>query len=298
MKTITVLSGKGGVGKSTITSCLSVLLARERKIVAADCDVDAPNLGLSLGLEEKDFSSWRKVSTNYKASLDPEKCVGCKKCLDVCNFSAIKWDSRNNRPIINSLLCEGCGSCSLICPEGAIGLKRIQNASVGQGRTKYGFPIVSGQLRMGESGSGNVVDVVRMEAEKLAEREGAEIIMCDAAAGIGCPVVASVRGSDFVVAVIEPNPASFRDARRALGMVEHFRIPCGIVINRWDLNKGIAKEIEAFARKGKMPLLGKIPYDRRFVKALVNLTPAVVWDRELEPPFTKILSSIMDNITI
>lgn len=298
MKTITVLSGKGGVGKSTITSCLAVLLARERKMVAADCDVDAPNLGLSLGLEEKGLASWRKVSTNYKARLIPEKCTGCKKCLGVCNFSALTWDKKGNRPIINKLLCEGCGSCHLICPEGAIELKRVQNASVGHGKTKYGFPVVSGQLKMGESGSGNVVDVVRFEAEKLAKKEGAGLVLCDAAAGIGCPVVASVRGSDFVITVIEPNPASFRDAKRALGMVEHFRIPYGIVINRWDLNKGIAREIEAFAKGKGVPLLGKVPYDRRFVDALVNLTPAVVWDKKLEPVFTKILSSIKSNIKI
>jgi MinD superfamily P-loop ATPase len=103
--------------------------------------------------------------------------------------------------------------------------------------------------------------------------------------------VASVRGSDFVIAVIEPNPASFRDARRALGMVDFFRIPYGIVINRWDLNKGIAREIEAFARKENIPVLGKIPYDRRFVDSLVNLTPAVVWDRGLEPHFKNILTN-------
>ncbi len=298
MKTVTVLSGKGGVGKSTITSCLAVLLARKRKIVAVDCDVDAPNLGLSLGLDEKDFSSWKKISTNYKATLDPKKCTGCKKCLDMCNFSAITWDEKANRPVINSLLCEGCGSCHLVCPAGAIELRRVQNASVGHGKTKYSFPVVSGQLKMGESGSGNVVDVVRFEAEKLAGKEGADTILCDAAAGIGCPVVASVRGSDFVVTVIEPNPASFRDAKRALGMVDYFRIPYGIVINRWDLNKGIAKEIEGFAKKKGIPILGKIPYDRRFVKALVNLTPAVVWDRELEPIFTEILSSLKDNIEL
>jgi MinD superfamily P-loop ATPase len=296
MKTITVLSGKGGVGKSTITSCLSVLLARKRNIVAVDCDVDAPNLGLALGLEEKDFSSWKKISTNYKARLITDKCMSCRKCLDVCNFSTISWDQNKNKPIINSLLCEGCGSCHLVCPAGAIELKRVQNASVGQGKTRYGFPIVSGQLKMGESGSGNVVDVVRFEAEKLARKAEAELILCDAAAGIGCPVVASVRGSDYVIVVIEPNPASFRDAKRALGMVDYFRIPYGIVINRWDLNRETSRKIEAFAMKSSIPVLGKVPYDRRFVDSLVNLKPAVIWDKGLEPIFSKILISLPNYI--
>ncbi len=296
MKILTVLSGKGGVGKSTLTASLAVLLSREKKIVSVDCDVDAPNLGLAFGMKEGDFKSWESVATNYKAFLSPDKCTGCGKCIGVCNFSAIKWHEKKKKPVINKLLCEGCGSCKLICPEGAIILKKVFNASVGIGKTKYGFPIVSGQLKMGEAGSGNVVDAVKLRAEALARKGKSDVILVDSAAGIGCPVIASVRGSDYVIIVTEPSPAALWNARRAAAMVEYFRIPYGIVINKWDLNKGFSREIEEFAEKSGVPVLGKLPYDRRFVEALVNLKPAVVYEKGFESLFLKILGRIPAQI--
>ena len=292
MKILTVLSGKGGVGKSTLVASLAVLLSRKKRIVSVDCDVDAPNLGLALGMKDKDFESWESVATNYKAFLDPEKCTGCGKCLDVCNFSAIDWDKKKRKPVINKLLCEGCGSCKLICPEGAIRLKKVFNAKVGVGKTIYGFPIVSGQLKMGEAGSGNVVDAVKIEAEALARENKADFMLVDSAAGIGCPVIASVRGSDYIIIVTEPSPAALWDAKRAAAMVEYFRIPYGVVINKWDLNRGFSGKIEQFAHKSGVPVLGKLPYDKKFVEALVNLKPAVVYEKGFEPLFSGILGKI------
>lgn len=294
MRTLTVLSGKGGVGKSTVTASLGVLLARKGKITAADCDVDTPNLGLALGMREKDFDSWEKVSTNYKAKLIPEKCTGCKKCLSVCNFSAIKWDEKKKQPVFNRFLCEGCGSCELVCPEKAIKLERVQNAKIGTGKTSYGFPLVSGHLKMGEAGSGNVVDAVRAKAESVGRENKSETILVDAAAGIGCPVIASVRGSDFVVLVTEPSPAALWNARRAASVVKHFRVPYGIVINKWDLNRKFTGKIEDFAKKAEVPIMGKLPYDKAFVKALVNMKPAVVYEKRFESMF----SDILDNIPL
>ena len=109
--------------------------------------------------------------------------------------------------------------------------------------TKHGFPVVSAQLDMGEAGSGKVV----FEVKKLAESLESEITVIDSAAGIGCPVVASVQGSDFVVAVTEPTPAALWDLSRALGVVAHFNIPAGIVINRADLNLEYTERIKSFA---------------------------------------------------
>ncbi len=293
MKRITVVSGKGGVGKSMLSSSLAVLLARNKKVVVADCDVDAPDLGLSLGMDRKDYDSWEDITTNKKAVLDEKRCTGCGKCRDVCAFGAIEWDEKRKRPAFRSLFCEGCGACGLVCPENAIRLKEVKNAKIGTGKSAYGFPIVTGQLRMGESGSGKVVFVVKDRAASLVQKLKADVMLTDAAAGIGCPVIASVRGSDYVIAVTEPTPSALSDVKRALDIVGHFGIKSGLVINKFDLNPGFSKKIESFSEKAGIPVLGKIPYDRKFVDALVNRKPAVVYEKGFVPVFMGIIENVL-----
>ncbi|MBN1896210.1 MAG: ATP-binding protein [Candidatus Aenigmarchaeota archaeon] len=298
MKNITIVSGKGGVGKSMIASSISVMLSREMKVVVADCDVDAPDLGLSLGLNDNDYESWNEITTNEKAVLVDKKCTGCRKCVDVCTFGAIKWDEKRKKPVFNSLFCEGCGSCELVCPENAIELKEVNNAVIGIGKTAYGFPIITGQLKMGESGSGKVIFIVKETAMKMAERERAEIMLTDAAAGIGCPVIASVRGSDYVIAVTEPTPSALSDVIRMLDIVKHFDIEHGLVINKFDLNPEFSEKIEKFAKSMGISVLGKIPYDRKFVDAIVNRKPAVIYDKQFENVFNEIIDNMKNAIGI
>ena len=292
MKTLTVLSGKGGTGKTTLSASLAVLLSKRKKIIAADCDADAPNLSLALGLREGDFFSWQDVETNEKAVLDEKKCIGCKKCLDVCNFSAISWDKNKNKPIFNSMLCEGCGACQLVCPKNAIKLVKIKNGKIGSAKTKYNFNLISGQLKIGATGSGKIVSLIKEKAELLGKKEKAEIMLLDSAAGVGCPVIASIQGSDFIIAVTEPTPSALNDLKRALRTVEQFRISYGIVINKFDLNKNFSKKIENFLKKNNIPLLGKLPYDKKFVEALVNLKPIVEYDKKFIGLFKNILEKI------
>ncbi|MBD3204647.1 P-loop NTPase [Candidatus Woesearchaeota archaeon] len=292
MKQITVLSGKGGVGKSSIAASLGVVLSKEKKIVCADCDVDASNLALVFGINEKDYKKWEPISTNEKAVFDLDKCISCGKCAQTCYFNAISFNS-DKKPELKKFGCEGCGVCELICPVNAISLKKVNNAKIGYGISKYGFPVVSGQLNIGASGSGKVVFQVRELAKKVAE--DSEIIINDAAAGIGCPVIASVVGSDFVIAVTEPTPSGFSDLKRALFMVNHFNIRHGIIINKFDLNNEFSKKIEDFARKNNIDVLSKIPYDKAFLKALVKMVPVVSYEQKFEEIFKEIAEKIVRN---
>jgi len=289
MKTITILSGKGGVGKSSLVASLAVLLFKEKgkSIVAADCDVDASNLALLFNAR---LGKRKRISTNYKAFVN-EKSKNCKEIVDVCAFSAISWDEKKHMPEINRLLCEGCGACQLLCPDG-IELKRVKNAVVGEAETSYGFPLVSGQLEMGESGSGNVVEAVKERARKKAERIKADFIVLDASAGIGCPVIASIKGSDYIIGITEPTPSGLSDLKRVFEVVNHFGIPHGIIINKHDLNKRWTGQIENFAYRNKLPVLGKLPYDRRFVEAMVNLMPIVVYEKSYRKTFSDIFNKI------
>ncbi|MBU0758086.1 MAG: ATP-binding protein [Nanoarchaeota archaeon] len=296
MKQITILSGKGGVGKSSISASLAVVISENKRLVAVDCDVDAANLALVLGIKVDDFEKYEKISTNEKAVIDPDKCIGCKKCFDSCNFSAISWDGNSMRPSINEFGCEGCGVCTLVCPKGAISQKKIFNANIGYAKTRFGFYVVSGQLNMGESGSGKIVHEVRALGKDLAKDTAAELIINDAAAGIGCPVIASVVGSSYAVLVTEPSPSGFSDMKRAFEMVDHFKIKSGLVINKHDLNPEFCKEIEAFAKEKNISLLAKIPYDKSFLEALVNLTPVAVHNSKIRPIFESIAAKLLNEL--
>jgi MinD superfamily P-loop ATPase len=296
MKTLTIISGKGGTGKTTLSSNLSVLLSKKTKIITADCDADTPNLGLALGIKDKNFSSWKKIQTNEKAVLNEKKCNGCKKCLEVCNFGAISWNSKKNKPKFNSMLCEGCGACQLVCPNKAIEFVKVYNGKIGEAKSKYGFSLFSGQLNPGATGSGKIVTLIKQKAEEKAKKEKKDLILVDSAAGVGCPVIASIQGSDFIVAVTEPTPSGLSDLKRALRTADHFRIPYGLIINKYDLNKNFTKKIEEFAKKNNIPLLGKIPYNKKFVDALVKLKPVIEYDKSLEPLFSKILNNVLKNL--
>ena len=287
MKQITILSGKGGVGKSSITASLAIALSRTKNIICADCDVDASNLALVFGMDTDDFKIWKSISTNQKARVDLSKCTSCRKCASECYFDAIDWDDAKKIPVFRKFGCEGCGVCEMVCPAGAIELYDVSNAGIGYGKTKYGFMVVSGQLRMGESGSGKVVSRVKELSHEVSGH--AEIMLVDAAAGIGCPVIASVAGSDYVIGVCEPTPSGFSDLKRALSVVNHFNIPYGIVINKFDLNPEYTRKIEAFAKNKGIRILSKIRYDKCFMDALVNLVPVI----EFKPAYKEIFDGIV-----
>ncbi|MBN2111723.1 4Fe-4S binding protein, partial [Candidatus Woesearchaeota archaeon] len=192
MKSIVILSGKGGVGKSSIAASLAVAFSKYSKIVCADCDVDASNLSLLFGLGTDKYAEWKAISTNQAAVIDEKKCIRCGKCVSACYFKAIIKSSSG--PKANKFGCEGCGVCELVCPAGAIKLEKIENAFIGHAKTKNGFLIASAQLLPGNSGSGKVVFEVKNKAREIMPSAGLMII--DAAAGIGCPVIASVTGND------------------------------------------------------------------------------------------------------
>lgn len=292
MKIITILSGKGGTGKSSITASLALVIARKKKIICADCDVDAANLALVFGIKESDFKEWTSLSAAQKAEFDYEKCNNCKKCIDNCYFNAI--DFKNNRPELKEFSCEGCGMCELVCPTKAIKLVDDNNAEIGYAETKYGFKIVSAQLKIGASGSGKVVAKVKGKTEKLAG--GVEIALIDSAAGIGCPVIASVTGSDYCILVTEPTPLGLFDLQKAYDIVSHFNIACGIIINKFDINEEYYEKVKQFAQENNIKIIGRLPYDKSFVKALVRMTPVVLENKKLAKIFDNMADQLIKDI--
>ncbi|RLG19742.1 hypothetical protein DRN67_01865, partial [Candidatus Micrarchaeota archaeon] len=225
---LVVLSGKGGTGKTSLTSSLALSLSKKKKLILVDADADCPNQSIIFpGKKIID----KELSVMKTAVIDYSKCNGCMKCVENCVFHAI--EVKNGKPVIKDMGCEGCGACAVVCPNNAIKLVPTVGGRLIARQTAH-FPLVYGELLLGKSGTGKIVYEARKLGEKVGKKEGAELTLIDAAAGIGCPVIASVRESDYVVGITEPTPAGLSDLKRVFKVVEHFRIPHGIVINKYD----------------------------------------------------------------
>jgi MinD superfamily P-loop ATPase len=268
MVKIVVASGKGGVGKSMLASSLALLFSEKKKVVACDCDVDAPNLGLWLGIT--DYDEKKKISTSEKAKIIDQNNLD-DRILEICKFHAIK--KLDEKYVINPFLCEGCGACKILYPD-AIELKPVKNGELRVKKTKFGFTLFFGQLYPGEAGSGKIVEQLKKKTEKF----NYDVMILDAAAGIGCPVIASVRGCDYAILITEPTPSGFSDLERILEVVNHFQILYGVVINKWNINPNLSEKIEKWSGK---KFLGKISYDKRVIDSIVNLNPVVFSDAKV-----------------
>lgn len=278
VKKLVIASGKGGVGKSMLCSSLAMLFAKEKKIVAVDCDVDAPNLKIWLNEVEKP-NKIIPVITSAKPIFDYSKCAKCGKCVDACQFDALEMTKKG--PRANPFLCEGCGACEVICPNKAIKLKPVQNGRIEIKKTKYNFPLISGQLFPGETGSGKVVSEVKKEAEKFRHN----LILIDSSPGTGCPVIASIQDIDFAILITEPTPSGLSDLKRVLQVINHFKISFGLVINKWDINKNLSNKIQKWAGK---EFIGKISYDKEIFKAVANLKPIMETNLKAKKEIKKI----------
>ena len=283
---IVVASGKGGVGKSMLTSVLAMLFSEKKKIVAVDCDVDAPNLHLWLG-EEENWDQVKKVSVSEKAVVVKKNCPECQRCVDVCQFGALSF--QNNRLRVNPFLCEGCGACEVICPSGTIKMEKVINGEIEIKKNIGGFPLVSAQLYPGETGSGKIVDQIK----KTAGNFKCELTILDAPAGTGCPVIAAINGADFAILITEPTPSGFSDLKRVLTVVNHFKIPYGVVINKWDINSAKSGEMKEWA---KDKFLGKIAYDKRIFQAIAKLKPIIETNLPVKKEIEKIYARLIQRL--
>jgi len=248
---VTVISGKGGTGKTTVTASLATLLNYP---VIADCDVDASNLHLLL----KPFVKEKKPYFGHQFyEVNPDVCVSCGACETHCRFDAIKLI--DDRALIDPVTCESCGVCKEICPVDAI---RSQDKPCGEvfiSETGLG-PMVHASLDPGTGTAGKLVTIVREEATKIAGKDG--LVLIDGPPGIGCPVIASLAGADIALIVIEPTISGFTDFKRVLAVARQFKtLPC-VCVNKFDLNERYTKEIIAYCEENRILVVGQIPYER------------------------------------
>jgi MinD superfamily P-loop ATPase len=268
MKELTIISGKGGTGKTSIAASFAALAD---SVVIADCDVDAADLYLIL---DPEIMKRENFTGGSVAKIKSGHCVACGKCQELCLFDAIYFDGPGNGKYpktftVDPVACEGCGVCAWFCAEKAIEFNPAVNGQWFISDTRQG-PMVHAKLGVAEENSGKLVNTVRTAAKEIAAQKNYDIVIIDGSPGIGCPVIASVTGVDMVLAVTEPTLSGEHDLKRILKLSEHFKIPIGIAINKWDINEEMTRKIEGMAAEHGIEIYGRIRYDRAVTDAMIN----------------------------
>jgi MinD superfamily P-loop ATPase len=267
LKQLVVVSGKGGTGKTVFSASLAALAGR---VALADVDVDAANLHLLLRpevLERHEFVGGKK------ARVDERGCTACGRCLPVCRFDAISED-RSGRAVIDLLACEGCGLCARVCDVAAIAMEPCVSGEWFVSRTRFG-PFVHARLGIAQENSGKLVTEVRKRARQIGEGEGRELLIMDGSPGIGCPVIASLSGTDLALIVTEPTPSGVHDMERVVELARHFKIEAVCAVNKFDLNPANTERTASWCAAEGIPLVGRIPFDEAVIESVRRGLPLV-----------------------
>ncbi|MCW3979136.1 MAG: 4Fe-4S binding protein [Candidatus Bathyarchaeota archaeon] len=262
MKQMTILSGKGGTGKTTVTASFAALA---ENAVLADCDVDASNLHLLLKPKVLKTLEFKGLKL---AVIDPELCTRCGLCEEKCRFNAIRDYE------VDPVRCEGCGVCVEVCPAGAVDFVERVCGHAYVSETKYG-PMSHARLKPGMENSGKLVTLVRQNAKELAEEGEHELVLSDGPPGIGCPVIASLADTDHGLVVVEPTLSGIHDLERALALLEHFKVEPLVCVNKRDLNEENTEAIRSFCSEKDIEVVGLVPFDPLVTKAMVAGQPVV-----------------------
>jgi MinD superfamily P-loop ATPase len=265
---ITIASGKGGTGKTTIATSLALSLAAELNSppLLLDCDVEAPNAHLFL---QPVFTKQKQVGIMIP-EVDEQYCNYCGKCAEVCQYHAIAVLGK--KTLVFPQLCHGCGSCRALCPKHAI-IEVPNNIGVLEsGKAKAGLSFARGVLNIGEPMG---VPVIR-QLKKWATPLPGQVVIRDAPPGTSCPVVEAIRGCDFLLLVTEPTPFGLHDLRLASQIAGELGIPAGVVINR---DHSAYPTLEEFCVENHLPVILRIPFEREIAvgvaqgKTLIDIHP-------------------------
>ncbi|MEE4352797.1 MAG: ATP-binding protein [Desulfatiglans sp.] len=271
---ISIASGKGGTGKTTVATNLALSIGSEVQVL--DCDVEEPNSHLFLKPDIEEV----KVVTAPVPEVDMDKCTLCGKCAEICQFKAIIVIGETVLPFHE--LCHSCGGCMEVCPEKAI-IEKGRELGVIERGGRNGIGFVHGKLKVGEAMSPPLIRKVREYTTP------GTLTIIDAPPGTSCPVISSMKGADFVLLVTEPTPFGLYDLKLAVEAVKILGISHGLVINRSDMGDD---QVRIYADQEELPILMEIPFDRRIAEAYSRGEMIVESMPEWKERFLKLYRSI------
>ena len=279
---ITVASGKGGTGKTTVATSLALSLALNNTAyppLFLDCDVEAPNAHIYL----KPKIESRKDVDILIPGIEDAKCTGCGRCAEICEYHAIAVV--NQKVLVFPQLCHGCGSCTLLCPTKAI--HEVSNiiGSLEMGSTQSGIIFAQGVLNIAEP---MAVPIIK-QLKKWFKPEPGQVVIIDAPPGTSCPVVEAARDADFLLLVTEPTPFGLHDLKLAVQVAKELNIRTGVIINR----NGVGNAgVEDFCKTEEIPVLMRIPYDLTIAKGTAQGQPLV----EIYPEYSSLFQQVFVEI--
>ncbi|MHA1410286.1 MAG: nucleotide-binding protein [Candidatus Odinarchaeia archaeon] len=292
---IAVVSGKGGVGKTSISAALAYELhLRGETILAVDTDVDAPNLSLIL---QGELKSKKEVVSSKVAEVNAELCIACGKCVKHCKPEAL-FEDENGIPSVIPYFCEGCGICNLVCPVDAIDIVDRISGVINIFDTVYGFKLVSGELDIGGVASGKIVKETKEVAYELAD-DSIDYIIIDGPPGSACPAISAISDVDFIIYITEPTPTALHDLQRLIKINATFNIPAGIIINKSDIHDPTLVKLENYLLERNIPVIGKLPYDNLIPKSISTAQPfnALQRNSKLTKSFDILVGELMDYLS-
>ncbi len=294
-----VLSGKGGVGKTSLTASLASLACKDPsiKVSVLDCDVDAPNLAIIMPPRAEHDVKTKEVFATMKAEFLEMKCTHCKQCIEeqFCEFNALSWNEEKEIPEIDYLACEGCSACKVLCPEHAFEIHAVKSGDIISYISKTReIPLVYGKTRLGSTTSGKLVSDEKQFANDIEDFKKSNLILVDGPPGIGCPVIATVSGLDYVITITEPTPSGLHDLLRIIEVVQQFNIPFGIVINKHDIQSSFQQKFQDFIKETGHVVIGGIPFDLSVPEAMSFSMPVV--DHAPNSPASRAIQEIYTKI--
>jgi len=287
---LAVASGKGGTGKTTVAVNLALAVSSQEtqqsdaKVIFLDCDVEEPNAALFL----RPTIEHRQEVGLLIPEIDLERCTYCGRCAEVCQYNAIAVVQ--SKVLVFPELCHGCGSCSLNCPQGAISERLRPSGVIERGLAKGTINFAQGILNVGEALAVPVIRQLKQSA--IPPDPDGDLVILDAPPGSSCPVVETMRGADLVLMVTEPTPFGLHDLQLAVEVARaELHLPVAVVINR----DGIGDDgVDKYCQTEGLPVLMRIPMDRRIAEAYAEGQPMVEVLPEYRQRFLELYQSIAE----